>query len=289
MLNFNTKYDNYLSEFSRYLDEFFDNIKDSVPEKLFCGIEYSVKNGGKRLRPVLCLAVSEMLGVNRESAKRFALAIELIHSYSLVHDDLPAMDDDDYRRGVLSTHKKFGEANGILIGDALLNLSFEVMLSSVDFDKNQVNAAKIVANCSGALGMIKGQFLDINKNDRNEKDLLEIDRFKTSKLISAAVLSASALSGNKYYDELSEYAYNLGMMFQFSDDVLDEEGDFKSMGKTLGKDKKSGKTTAVSVFGLNGAKSKIREFYDKCINSVKNISGADFLRQLAETVINRRN
>ena len=163
-MDYNSQYQNYLNIFNAELDKAIKNL-DELPALLKESMSYSILNGGKRVRPVLCLAVSDMLGVDLTLIKEFAVAIECIHSYSLVHDDLPAMDNDDYRRGKLSTHKKFGEAFGILAGDALLNFAFEYPLNKENFTTKDACALKVLGECAGSKGMILGQVLDL----QNEK------------------------------------------------------------------------------------------------------------------------
>ena len=185
-MDYNKQYDFYLSIVENEIKCAFNSLKN-VPDLLKDAMEYAVIGGGKRVRPVLCFAVAENLGVDLNKIKEFAFAIECIHSYSLVHDDLPAMDNDDYRRGKLSTHKKFGEAYGILAGDALLNFAFEYCLNKIDFDKKDALALKLLAEYAGASGMIAGQVLDLQNeknNLPNEKILYDIYINKTAKLLT---------------------------------------------------------------------------------------------------------
>ncbi|MBP5466023.1 MAG: polyprenyl synthetase family protein, partial [Clostridia bacterium] len=184
MPDFDVKYGEYLRYFEDCLKRRLNCLSESAPETIKAAMKYAVIGGGKRVRPVLCFAVYEMLGGNFSEMKELALAIEFIHSYSLVHDDLPAMDNDDYRRGKFSTHKKFGEATGILAGDALLNFAFETVFSANDFTDGYVKAARLIADYSGYNGMIGGQVSDI-ENEKNqtagEKDLYDIYLNKTAK------------------------------------------------------------------------------------------------------------
>lgn len=291
--DYEQKFCKFLDYFNGYLAEKFselENDKKSVPSLTVDSMRYAVDGGGKRVRPVLCFAANEMLGGNEKDVKEFALAIELIHSYSLVHDDLPAMDNDDYRRGKLSTHKKFGEAFGILAGDALLNYAFEICLSKRDFDKSDLAASRIIAEYAGYKGMISGQVLDLlnEKNETvDEKVLYEIYVNKTSKLLTAPLLVASVKNGNAYYEELKEAGTNLGIMFQIKDDILDEESTFASLGKTLHKDKEENKYTSVKTFGLNGAKQKAFELYEKIVNVLKKIPNSDFLIEFTKRLYER--
>ena len=180
MADFSLKYDEYLRFFEKSLENRLNALSTEAPQVIKDAMRYAVCGGGKRVRPVLCYAVCEMLGGEKSTVKNLALAIEFIHSYSLVHDDLPAMDNDDYRRGKLSTHKKFGEATGILAGDALLNFAFETLLSDLpdnDVSKGYLDAAAIIAEYAGYSGMIGGQVLDLeneNSDIATEKELYDI-------------------------------------------------------------------------------------------------------------------
>ena len=289
ILTFNDKYSEYLDFFNRGIDVFFESLKkNDYCKSIIDAAEYAVKNGGKRVRPVLCLAVSDMLNVDRISALKFAISIELIHSYSLVHDDLPAMDNDDYRRGKLSTHKKFGEAMGILAGDALLNLSMENVLNGTLSD-NEVKAASFLFDCSGINGMIAGQVFDIegeNSGDISREHLFKISENKTAKLITAPLVIPAIISG-KYIYELSELGRNLGILFQITDDIFDAIGDFKVIGKTPHKDEN--KITAVKVFGLEGAKIQAENLYKECKYIISKIPDSEFLSDFTDYIYSRQN
>lgn len=200
----------------------------NTEEGLKAAITYALQSGGKRIRPVLCCLAAESCGGTCDEALPFALAVELIHNYSLIHDDLPAMDDDDMRRGRPTVHKKFDEATAILAGDALLNLAFELLFSelSVQSAQNKVRAAAVIANAAGLCGMIKGQALDINAARGRSEDIFEINKYKTGALIKAAVLSGAYAVGasEDKIASLTVYAEKLGEAFQIADDVLDYEG-----------------------------------------------------------------
>ena len=291
--DYGRKFEEFLDYFNESLAERFsalDGDKTTVPALTTDAMKYAVEGGGKRVRPVLCFAANEMLGGAKENVKEFAVAIELIHSYSLVHDDLPAMDNDDYRRGKLSTHKKFGEAFGILAGDALLNYAFETCLSKKNFDKGDLDASRIIAEYAGYKGMISGQILDLlnEKNETlDEKVLYEIYVNKTSKLLTAPLLVASVKNGNAFYKELKEVGTDLGIMFQIKDDILDEESSFASLGKTLHKDKAENKYTSVKTFSLNGAKQKAFELYEKIVDNLKIIPNSGFLIEFTKRLYER--
>lgn len=291
MINIDNAYSGFLANFNSFLQTQFAEFHKKYPNVLAEAMQYALEGGGKRVRPVLCLATADMLGVNQEEVLCFAFAIELIHSYSLVHDDLPAMDNDDYRRGKLSTHKKFGEANGILAGDGLLTLALEVGLNKTSFTEKDAKALKIIAEYAGASGMIAGQVLDLQNEKASvftEKILYSIYENKTAKLIMAPILVASIISGNKYYNELKEYGYNLGILFQITDDIMDEEGDLTSIGKTPHKDKEADKLTSIKVFGLDGAKSRAKMHYERCKELLEKIPNSDFLKGFTDKMYLRK-
>lgn len=291
MHNVDSKYNKYLTEFNSFLQTQFVEFHHKFPNVLADAMQYAVEGGGKRVRPVLALATADMLGVDNNKVLNFALAIELIHSYSLVHDDLPAMDNDDYRRGKLSTHKKFGEAIGILAGDGLLNYAFEVCLQDKEFNRDQAKALKIIGEYAGPSGMIAGQVLDL-QNEKNpawtEEILYSIYENKTAKLIMAPVLVASALSGGKYFALLKEFAFNLGILFQITDDLMDEEGDLQSIGKTPHKDKEADKLTSVKVFGVEGARERAKIHYEKCKQILDEIPNSEFLKGFTDKMYFRK-
>ncbi len=289
MLSFSEKYDKYLSFFNKQLNLALKTI-ENIPKNLYEPMNYAVIDGGKRVRPVLLFATAEMLGLKLDFVKEFAVAIECIHSYSLVHDDLPAMDNDDFRRGKLSTHKKFGEAYGILAGDALLNFAFEYVLSKEDFDELDAKALKLLAGYAGVSGMIAGQVLDIENeknNEINQETLYKIYENKTAKLLTCPLLICSIKSNGKYYNELKELGLNIGYMFQISDDIMDAEGTSELIGKTVKKDQAQDKLTAIKVFGLDGAKAQREFHYKKCLDILSKIENADFLFDFTQKLYER--
>lgn len=290
-MDFDAKHKSYSDLFESELKEYLNSQKTSVPKDLFDAVVYATEGGGKRIRPVLCYAVADMLGLDKEEVKYFALAIEFIHSYSLIHDDLPCMDDDDFRRGKPSVHKRFGEATAVLTGDALLNLAAETCLKKPDFSEKDISAMKILFYCAGMRGMIKGQVLDL-QNEKNsiadENALTEIYINKTAKLIAAPILISSVLSGKDYFEKLSEYANALGVLFQITDDILDEEGDFSVIGKTPKKDEKADKLTAIKIYGVNGAKKKAEELYVTCKSILAEIPNSDFLSKFTDATYERK-
>ena len=287
------KIEEYVTYFNCELDKVLSNLNENTPIVIRSAIKYAVGSKGKRVRPLLAFLSGDMLGVPKEDIIRFALSIEFIHSYSLVHDDLPAMDNDDFRRGELSTHKKFGEAFGILCGDALLNLAFEMLLSG-QLTEKELKVAKIIAEYSGYQGMIAGQVLDILnektacKNEKAEDVLFDIYINKTAKLLTAPLLVSSSLAGGTYFEELKNYGYNLGILFQITDDILDVESDLKSIGKTPHKDENSNKLTSVKVYGLSGAKEKAKYHFDKCLDILSTIEDSEYLAKFTEKIFARK-
>lgn len=293
MSDFSLKYSSYLSFFEKSLENRLGALSADAPQVIKDAMRYAVCGGGKRVRPVLCYAVCEMLGGDKGAVKNLALAVEFIHSYSLVHDDLPAMDNDDYRRGKLSTHKKFGEATGILAGDALLNFAFETLFSDLpdgNVSKGYLDAAAIIAEYAGYSGMIGGQVLDLeneNSESATEKELYDIYLNKTAKLILAPILAASCVNGKKYYSELKEYGYNIGILFQITDDIMDACGTLEEIGKTPHKDDAENKLTSIKVFGLDGAKERAFTHYVKAKEIIEKIEGTGFLTEFTDKIYKR--
>ena len=286
--NYKEQYNHYLKIFENELNIAVESI--NAPDILKESMKYAILDGGKRVRPVLALSTADMLDIELSTVLPFAVAIECIHSYSLVHDDLPSMDNDDYRRGKLSTHKKFGEAQGILAGDALLNFAFEYVLNKSNFTINDGKALGLLAKFSGCSGMVGGQVLDLsneNNDDVSEKVLYQIYENKTAKLIMAPILIASILCDNKHFDSLREYGLNLGYLFQISDDILDVEGTIEEIGKTPNKDADSNKLSAIKVFGLEGAKQRKILHYNNCIEQLNKIENNQFLLALTKNMYER--
>ncbi|MGM0509176.1 MAG: polyprenyl synthetase family protein [Fusobacteriota bacterium] len=267
------------------------------PKNLVKGMKYSIFNGGKRLRPVLLLMILEILDEDINKGLPYAAAIEFIHSYSLVHDDLPAMDDDKYRRGKLSTHSKFGEAQAILIGDSLLTHAFYIA-SEKDVeisDKQKLNIIRKLSNASGVRGMVGGQFIDMESEEKKiDLPTLEyIHTHKTGMLLRLPVEIALIISqkDGKKKEALLKYADLIGLAFQIKDDILDVEGDFKAVGKPIGSDENSSKATYVDILGLDESKILLEEKVEKAIKIVTDEFGkkGEFLVKLAEFIKERIN
>lgn len=263
---FESKYSEYLDHFNTVLNKFCDGV-DCKPKLLAESLVYSLKLGGKRVRPVLIFAVGDALGIEREKLENFALALELIHTYSLIHDDLPEMDNDDYRRGKPSNHKVFGAGNAVLAGDGLLNTAYSLLFDECRKGAEYISAAQFICNCAGIYGMIAGQSADLNhehESGADEKLLNFIYEQKTSKLIQAAVMTPVILGGGKFYGEFKTFGSELGYLFQLTDDILDVEGEFAKLGKSIGKDSDSEKYTAIRVFGLEGSKFRADIITSRC-------------------------
>ncbi|MGN1319357.1 MAG: polyprenyl synthetase family protein [Lachnospirales bacterium] len=264
------------------------------PERLYEAMGYSVFAGGKRLRPVLMLAACEAVGGNIKEALPFACAIEMIHTYSLIHDDLPAMDNDDYRRGKLTCHKQFDEATAILAGDCLLNYAFEIMTETVykKFEKKYARAAEIIAQYSGTKGMIVGQVVDIESENKkiDDKTLMYIHDNKTGGLIKAALM-AGAIIGGANDDQISSFekiGYNMGMAFQIKDDILDVTSTQEVLGKPVFSDEKNNKITYVSLYGLKTAQEDYLTLSEGACKLIRDFGEkASFLEEYAKKLVDR--
>ena len=269
----------------------------SYPETIADGMEYAVLNGGKRLRPFLLFATLELLNENINKGVKSAIALEMIHSYSLVHDDLPALDNDDYRRGKLTTHKVFGEAEGILIGDSLLTYAFYV-LSQKNLEllssEQIVNIISKTSEYAGINGMIGGQMIDIqSENKKIDLETLKyIHSHKTGKLIKLPIEIACIIA-NVEKDKrefLEEYADLIGIAFQVKDDILDVEGTFEELGKPVGSDVDLHKATYPSILGMEERKKILNDTVEKAKEIIKNKFGEEkgkILISLADFIKNR--
>lgn len=255
----------YLKEKQNLIDntiEFYLN-KLEYPSVIAEGMRYSVLNGGKRLRPILLLMVLDLYEKPHSIGLPSAVALELIHSYSLVHDDLPALDNDDYRRGKLTTHKKFGEAEAILIGDALLTHSFSLVADTGDIVEPEklIKIISKISKYSGINGMIGGQMIDIEseKKQITIEELKYIHTNKTGKLIKLPVEIGAILceASESEYEALEKYSELIGLAFQIKDDILDIEGDFEQIGKPVGSDLELGKITYPSFYGMKKSKEML--------------------------------
>ncbi|WP_335943057.1 polyprenyl synthetase family protein [Fusobacterium polymorphum] len=295
-----------MNDFQVYLKEktdFFETelkkeLKElSYPETIAKGMEYAVLNGGKRLRPFLLFTTLELLNENINKGVKSAIALEMIHSYSLVHDDLPALDNDDYRRGKLTTHKVFGEAEGILIGDSLLTYAFYVLSQkNLEFLSSE-QIVKIISKTSeyaGINGMIGGQMIDIqSENKKIDLETLKyIHSHKTGKLIKLPIEIACIIANveKDKREVLEEYADLIGIAFQVKDDILDVEGTFEELGKPVGSDIDLHKATYPSILGMEESKKILNDTVEKAKEIIKNKFGEEkgkILISLADFIKNR--
>lgn len=265
------------------------------PTRLHEAMRYSTLDGGKRVRPALCLLTAEALGGERARAMPAACALEMIHVYSLVHDDLPAMDDDDLRRGRPTSHKVFGEATAVLVGDGLQALAFEVLARAYGDDPALgLDLVRLLSVAAGAPGMVGGQALDMvgHTLPREEAALEGVHRMKTGALLRAAVLmgarAAGAREGEARWQALDAYARALGLCFQVTDDVIDCTSTTAELGKTAGKDAEQDKLTYVALLGLDGARAKAKRLEQDAIAALAELgAGAEPLRDLARYITSR--
>jgi farnesyl diphosphate synthase len=294
------KDDKFLEEnLTRINKALFQTLPKKDISKVTEAIHYSVMNGGKRIRPQIILILSEILNVDisNENVDLIAAAGELIHCYSLIHDDLPAMDDDDYRRGQLSCHKKFDEATAILSGDAIQPLSLEVLTSIEDpnlSDKTKLEIINLFARACGPEGMVEGQNRDILSENKKltEEELDQIHYLKTGKLIEACVLCVCLIKKNideTLIEKLIEFSNKFGLAFQIRDDILDEIGDEDKIGKPAKSDIKNNKSTYPSIMGIEESQRKAQLLIDKALKILHELpfetSKLEFLCQL---IINRK-
>ena len=269
-------------------------VNEGPESQVFQAMRYSVMAGGKRLRPFLVIASADLFNVSRSSSERVAAAVEMIHTYSLIHDDLPAMDDDNLRRGEPTCHLKFDEATAILAGDALLTLAFEVIAHSDTHDSAKIRADLVleISHAVGAQGMVGGQMLDLfaEKNILGMPEITRLQRMKTGALINCSCQSGAILgkASETQRHLLNAYAYDIGLAFQITDDLLDIDGHPKELGKAINKDTKAGKATFVSQLGVERARSQAVILTDQAIKHL-DIFGekAGLLRDLARFVIER--
>ena len=270
-------------------------------------MNYSIRSGGKRIRPLLMFEAYRLFGGEDDIIEPFMAAIEMIHTYSLVHDDLPCMDDDEYRRGRKTTHAVYGEAMGVLAGDGLLNYAFETACKAFDklnviagADYNAMTIARaigILASKSGIYGMIGGQCADIEAEDLepeqvSDKLIRYIHEHKTAALIENALMIGAVLAGANEINlaKMERVGHNVGLAFQIQDDILDVEGTFEQLGKPIGSDEKNGKTTYVSINGLEKAKADVEALSKGAVNILKDMGdGNEFLEEFVIYLVNRTN
>ena len=289
-MNFNTR----SSEYREFIEDYLDNGCFQYPmepqQELFSAMRYSLLAGGKRLRPIFVFDFCRMCGGDWKTAAPFAAAVEMIHTYSLIHDDLPCMDNDDYRRGRLTNHKVYGEAVAVLAGDALLTAAFSYLAKAEFSPEMRIRAVEVLAHCAGELGMVGGQVLDMQSEQRQctEKEVLDIQSRKTGALIRAAcVLGVLAGSGSESQIKAAEaFAGHLGLAFQIRDDMLDVIGNAKELGKAIGVD--SSKNTFVQLFGIEACDKLVRSHTDMALDALSAFEQPEFMRSLAQALTDRR-
>ncbi len=278
-LTFANQYKYYLSNIEGSLKDLLYEGSDNSDDLVLKAAEYSLMAGGKRIRPVLLLAAADMLKADRIIALKLACAIEMIHTYSLIHDDLPCMDDDDLRRGRPTCHVAYGEAYAVLAGDALLNRAYEIVLESISCEQgpNGLYAARIIARSAGLAGMIAGQSIDLSSEGKKIglDQLVNLHSHKTGALIKAPLMSAAALGGacSDIRESLSKYAEAIGLAFQIQDDILDVTADQSKLGKTTGKDARDNKSTYVSLLGMEEARDKLNEADQTARSALAELAG----------------
>ena len=301
--------DNYKNKYLKYKDILEDYLLNYIPpiddksKTLKDAMEYSLTAGGKRIRPVLLMASCEFAGGDYKDALPYACALEYIHTYSLIHDDLPAMDNDDLRRGKPTNHIVYGEGNAILAGDGLLNSAFEIMSKDLMmyFDKpkamvNRIKAMHIIAKSAGVQGMIAGQITDLESEDFSpdsiDGDVLNyIHINKTAALIQGAIKAGITLGGGeeKMVHDFSKYGENLGLAFQIADDILDIKGRSEDLGKMPGSDRENNKLTYVSLYGPDHAEKELKRLSESAVTALETYDNkADFFRQMVIALAERK-
>lgn len=297
MMNFKEELEQKVEEINHILEAYLPE-ETGYQQRIIEAANYSVNAGGKRLRPMMLLEVYKLYGgTDIKEVQAFMAALECIHTYSLVHDDLPAMDNDDYRRGQLTTHKKFGEDFGVLAGDALLNYAYELMLKHMTTLRDEkklkraVKAADIIAKKAGIYGMVGGQSLDVwlTNKPMNEQELDFIFRLKTGALIEAAFMSGAVLAGadDEQTAQMEKAGDLIGIAFQIQDDILDLTSTQEVLGKPVLSDEKNNKTTYVTLYGMEKAKEDVAKMSQEALAIIRKNGKNEFLEQLVYNLINR--
>ena len=290
-MNFESRSREYREFVEDYLKGIYQQYTDQPQQPLFEAMEYSLLAGGKRLRPIFALDFCRMCGGDWKSAAPFAAAIEMIHTYSLIHDDLPCMDNDDFRRGRPTNHKVYGEGMAVLAGDALLTDAFMLAASAkLPNPGDMATAIALMAEGSGSLGMVGGQVLDIMSEEREltEQEVLDIQSRKTGRLISiACCLGVLAAGGTeKQFDAAAQFAAGLGLAFQIRDDMLDVIGTQEEMGKGVGTDET--KNTFVRLYGLEKCEELVQKYTKYAIDALAAFENTEFMMTLAKSLTDRR-
>ncbi len=291
----------YIEEKKRLVDERLNRLvppENTPPESIHRAIRYALFPGGKRIRPILCIAAAEITGGSAEDALAAACAIELIHTYSLIHDDLPCMDDDDFRRGRPTVHRVFGEAIAVLAGDGLLSLAFEVLTDANNYPDPSLPRILTVANeiavASGTRGMVGGQVADIEAEQKREHSLKEVKFIhmnKTAKMITVSLRAGAILAGasHREIERLSLYGERLGLAFQITDDILGEIGDEKKLGKPVKRDREKNKATYPAVVGIEESRKEARKLIEEAKQALDIFEEEKcwMLKELADYVLER--
>lgn len=259
--------------FLSQLNDFFENYGCDI-QPVYDAVKYSIENGGKRIRPALCYLGAQFCGKNCDYISNFAVGIEMIHSYSLVHDDLPCMDNDVLRRGKPTTHVAYGEGMAVLAGDALLNMAFECFLADKNFDENTLKAVRYVGENSGIKGMIGGQCIDLTNESKRGFTLEEVrnlNRLKTSGLIKSALVGSIIKCGatEEEVKDIETYATKVGEIFQIADDILDKTSTSSILGKDVNKDSQNDKVTVVDLMGIENARAFMLKLEEEAISAIE--------------------
>ena len=288
MPNFKERGLEYREYIQSYLKDYYSNFHTEPQKPLFEAMEYSLLAGGKRLRPIFAMEFCRMCGTDWKKAAPFAAAVEMIHTYSLIHDDLPSMDNDDFRRGRPTNHKVYGEALAILAGDALLTDAFAVAASAQVSD--MASAIAVLSRCAGSLGMVGGQVLDIMSEERelNEQEVLDIQSRKTGALIHAACVLGAIAGGasEQQRNAAAKFADLLGLAFQIRDDMLDVIGTQEEMGKGVGTD--AAKNTFVRLYGLEKCEELVQTYTAQAIDALSVFEDSTYMIALAKSLTDRR-
>ena len=287
----NERFSQYREYVESYMADWYARFQGEPQKELFDAMQYSLLAGGKRLRPIFAFEFCRICGGDWKKAAPFAAAVEMIHTYSLIHDDLPCMDNDDFRRGRPTNHKVYGEAMACLAGDALLTDAFSVASNAELEPKAVLEAIQILSECAGSLGMVGGQVLDIKAEEREctEQEILDIQKRKTGCLINAACAMGAVAGGcsEEQFDAACRFAAGLGLAFQIRDDMLDVIGTQEEMGKGVGTDAQ--KNTFVRLYGLEKCEELVQKYTQYALDALSVFEDTDDLVALAKSLTDRRN
>ena len=291
-MTYRERYDSYLAALEPALKACFGKERGFEFDGLLDAMDYSLTAGGKRIRPVLVLEFSRLLGGNMEDTLPVACAVEMLHTYSLIHDDLPCMDNDDLRRGKPTSHKVFGESTAVLAGDALQAEAFGTILRCPLPVERRAKCAEILAGAAGIDGICGGQYMDLSAEGHalSAEELSDLQARKTGALLAGACMlgAAAAGAGEDMLNLAGQYGAQLGAAFQIRDDMLDVLSTESELGKPIGSDKRDGKTTFMSLYGQNECARMVRKITDAAIETVKPVDKNGFLAELAASLVDRR-